>query len=88
MIVDPMPSGRTGKRIISVEASSIYDRTRQLKRLGVRIVVCAALSDEFFHLLRSAGVQIKSGIAGAVEDVVAALGSGSLDQSRFRMPGA
>lgn len=63
-------------------------RTQELLNLGVSVIVCGALSDSFFRLLKEEGIRMICGIAGDVEVVVSAFLEGTLARPCFLMPGS
>jgi len=75
-------------RTITIKGGSIFERTRELLKLGVKAVICGAVSDAFFNLLSEAGIKLVCNIAGDMDDVIDAYRNGTLGQARFRMPGS
>lgn len=71
-----------------MKSSSIYERTGEMITYGVQIIICGAVSEAFYNLLKEAGIDLVCGVAGDVDEVVAAHRNGTLSQPRFRMPGA
>lgn len=67
---------------------SIYERAFEIQKLGIRLVICGAVSEFFYNLLREAGIDLCCGISGDIDDVIQAYRKGKLDQPRFRMPGS
>jgi predicted Fe-Mo cluster-binding NifX family protein len=78
----------TARRMIPMQGASVYERVRELNKLGVGLVICGAVSEVFFNLLREAKIEPVCGIAGDVDDVIDAYRSGALEQPGFRMPGS
>jgi predicted Fe-Mo cluster-binding NifX family protein len=78
----------TRRRRLRVKGNSIPERCRELQEHGVGVVICSAVSESFSGLLKEADIRLVCGIAGDVEEVIAACHAGGLDQSRFRMPGS
>jgi predicted Fe-Mo cluster-binding NifX family protein len=76
------------KRTIPMKAGSIYERAGEIKKLGIRVVICGAVSEAFYNLLREAGIDLVCGITGDIDEVVAAQRNGTLNHPRFRMPGS
>jgi len=72
---------------IGVVAIDLLERVSFFKMLGVRTIVCGAVSDTFHRLLQDAGIDLVCGIAGSVEDIIQACGSGSFRPECFLMPG-
>lgn len=78
----------TACRTISMKSSSIFERADEIKRLGIGVIICGAVSDAFFNLLKEGDVRLVCGITGDIEDVIDAYRNGTLTQARFRMPGS
>ena len=76
------------RRTVPVKGYSIYERTDEIKKLGVGVVICGAVSDAFFNLLRENDIDLVCGITGDIEEVIEAYRNGTLTQARFRMPGS
>lgn len=75
-------------RTITIKGGSIFERTRELLKLGVKAVICGAVSGAFFNLLSEAGIKLVCNIAGDMDDVIDAYRNGTLVDARFRMPGS
>jgi len=73
---------------IPMKGESLSERARELHKLGVGGIICGAVSNAFFNLLRESDIELVCGIAGDVDDVIDAYRNGALDQARFRMPGS
>lgn len=74
--------------VIPLKGGSIFERADELKNLGIGRIICGAVSESFFNLLREAGVDLICGITGEIAEVAEAYRNGSLEEGRFRMPGA
>lgn len=86
-LVEP---GRKGKHVcktIPVNGISIFERAEEIKKLGVGVIICCAVSDTFYNLLKERYIDMVCGIAGDIEQVIRAYRKGTLSQARFRMPG-
>ena len=66
---------------------SAPQRLDVLRHAGVSTVICGGISDVFHSMIKSAGIRPITGIAGEVEEVLAAFLAGRLDQPYFYMPG-
>lgn len=75
-------------RTIPIKTTSIFERAGEIKKLGIRVIICGAVSEAFYNLLREAGIDLVCGITGDVDEVLAAHRNGTLGQARFRMPGS
>jgi predicted Fe-Mo cluster-binding NifX family protein len=86
-VIDPEGQKESARRMIRMKSASILERVRELNNLGVGLVICGAVSEFFFNLLREADIELVCDIAGNVDDVIDAYHNGCLKQPRFRMPG-
>jgi predicted Fe-Mo cluster-binding NifX family protein len=87
-LLEPGRNHEIIRGIIPVKGNSIYERTDEIKKLGVGVVICGAVSDAFFNLLKENGIDLVCGITGDIEEVIEAYSKGALVQARFRMPGS
>ena len=87
-ILEPGRNQEIVRRTVPVKGNSIYERAGEIKKLGVGIIICGAVSDAFFNLLKESEVHLVCGITGDVEEVIEAYCKGTLVQARFRMPGS
>jgi len=76
------------RQTIPMKGGSIFERARELHKLGLGVIICGAVSDVFFNLLHESDIELVCGIAGDVDDVIDAYCNGALGQPRFRMPGS
>jgi hypothetical protein len=72
---------------IGVVAIDLAERVSFFKMLGVKTIVCGAVSDTFHCMLKDAGIVLVCGIAGSVEEIIQACGNGSFRPECFHMPG-
>jgi len=77
----------TARDDVSLEATELLARARQISRLGVEAVICGAVSRPLEMALRSAGVQVVPDVCGPVDDVLSAFADGRLDEDTYAMPG-
>ena len=62
-------------------------RPSKLVKLGVDLLICAAISAPLEARLRVSGIEVVSGTCGTVEEIVEAFGSGDKELTKFRSPG-
>ena len=87
-VVESGGKNQIDNRTITIKGGSIFERTRELLNLGVKVIICGAVSDTFFNLLHEAGIELVCGIAGDIDDIIDAYRNGTLGDTRFRMPGS
>lgn len=78
----------TARKTIAMKGSSIFERAREIQKLGIGVIICGAVGDSFYNLLREAGIDLVCGITGDIDDVIEAYRNRTLGQPRFRMPGS
>jgi len=88
MLVDFNQNSETGRTQFGMEGTTLFERVIFFKRIGVQAIICSTLSDSFHHMLQDAKIDLVWGIAGVVDEIIQAYGSGSLQQKRFQMPGS
>ena len=76
-------------RTILTKGESLFERARELHKLGVGVIICGAVSDAFFNLLRRVRHRAWSAASLATSMMLStAYRNGALAQARFRMPGS
>jgi predicted Fe-Mo cluster-binding NifX family protein len=70
-----------------VEAHGHAEFVRRLGELGVRVILCAAVSELLFRALDRAGMKVHPHVCGDVETVLRAFCDRRLHSQQFRMPG-
>jgi predicted Fe-Mo cluster-binding NifX family protein len=70
-----------------MKRASLFERVREIQKLGIGVIICGAVSDSFYNLLREAEIDLVCGITGDIDEVIDAYRKGTLEQARFRMPG-
>jgi predicted Fe-Mo cluster-binding NifX family protein len=60
---------------------------RSLRELGIKVMICGAISRGLQVALKHAGVRVVPQICGELEAVIAAFRTGTLGQPEFTMPG-
>jgi predicted Fe-Mo cluster-binding NifX family protein len=63
------------------------ERIAFIQRAGVTDLICGGISQTVHTILENSGIHVTPGIAGQVEDVLAAFMDKRLDEPCFRMPG-
>ncbi len=58
-----------------------------LWRNKVVVLICGAISEEFFDLLNSHDIEVYPWCAGNVDEIIQAFISDTISEPRFRMPG-
>lgn len=64
------------------------NRARRLESLGVRVLICGAISALLADHLSTAGIDIIPFVTGTVDEVLAAYLAGEVESAQFLMPGS
>lgn len=81
-------ASNTANGMLPMTGGSIFERAGVIRKHGIRLIICGAVSEAYYHLLREAGIELVCGVTGDIDEVVAAYRSGTLGHARFRMPGS
>lgn len=87
-LLEPGRKRKITCQTIPVKGKSIFERADEIKKLGVLVVICGAVSDALYNLLKESNIDLVCGITGDIEDVIDAYRNRTLTQARFRMPGS
>ena len=87
-LLDPKGHGAVACWTMPVHGASLYQRVLEIQQLKIGLIICGAVSERFETLLRAAEVRLIPGIAGDLDEVIAAYCNGTLNDPRFRMPGS
>jgi predicted Fe-Mo cluster-binding NifX family protein len=71
---------------VPLENPFVSARADQVRRLGVDVLICGALSRPLCMMIESAGAQVFAWVSGDVDDVINAWISGDISE-RFAAPG-
>ena len=87
LIVDIVDRTSTGRHFEVLHYESPFSRAAKLSDLGVKVLICGAVSDQFANIIETYGIRIVPFVAGAVDEVLDAYLTGGLYNAKFRMPG-
>ncbi len=87
-LLEPGRARGIRRKTMPVRGNTLFERAEEIKKSGVCVVICGAVSDPFYNLLKERYVDIVCGITGDIGEVIQAYRSGTLSKARYRMPGA
>jgi predicted Fe-Mo cluster-binding NifX family protein len=88
MVVFELEDGRElARRDVRLGESSRLGRTTILKKNGVDILICGAISQPLAAMCEAAGVTVIPWVCGALDDVLEAFAADALPDPRLTMPG-
>jgi len=88
LLVVEIDHGReVGSRSVPMEEGGSVVRARHMAALGVKVLICGAVSRPLERLLLSEGIRLFPRRCGSVGEVLDAFLSGQLTEDAFLMPG-
>ena len=75
------------RREESIAAPSAAGRVSRLRELEVEVLICGAISRPLGDLVSAAGIRLVPFVTGAVDEILKAFVSGTLDGPAYLMPG-
>jgi predicted Fe-Mo cluster-binding NifX family protein len=75
-------------RTEGIEMATSAHKIDRLIELGVKTLICGAISEPLHRELTARGVRVLGFVAGALDEVMAILLAGSLPDAAFAMPGS
>ena len=87
LLVDIEKNREIERNEIYLDELSLTERVTIIQKSKVTTVICGGISDMLQNMLRGVDIKLRTGIAGEVDQVVAAYLSKALDEPRFHMPG-
>jgi len=87
LLVDIEDNQEIDRREIYLDELSLTERVTILQKSRVKTIICSGISDILQNMLQGVKIYLITGVAGDVEQVVAAYLSERLKEPRFQMPG-
>jgi hypothetical protein len=87
-LLEPGRARGIRRKTLPVRGDTLFERAEEIKKSGACVVICGAVSNPLYNLLKERYVEIVCGITGDVDEVIRAYRNGTLSQARYRMPGA
>ena len=87
LIVEIVNQKETSRFEIYIDEQELPYRCVRIRGLGIRTLICGAVSTSFSKMLEASGINIIAGISGHPEAVLDAYLHGDLYHSKFLMPG-
>ncbi len=72
---------------VDLSGALITERVTRLRELGIKVLLCGAISRPLEQMIMAAGIEIIPFLKGKIDDVLNAYLSGRLSEPRFRLPG-
>jgi predicted Fe-Mo cluster-binding NifX family protein len=87
LLVEAAEGGQVCREMASIPGDDALERARWLRRLGVGVLICGAISRHVETALAGAGIVVIPNTCGEVDDVLQAFLDGRLNEKAFMMPG-
>lgn len=87
LVINIEQGAEVNRETVYLDEMSLTERCAIVAKLGIDIVICGGVSEIFSNMLMGANIRLVNGIAGEMDDVIAAFLGECLDKPRFYMPG-
>lgn len=87
LIVDINQSAEVKRENVYLGDMSLAERCRIFKEMDVGTVICGGISATFAQMLTGCEIELVNGIAGDIDEVLAAFKKRRLNDPAFYMPG-
>ena len=83
-IVDDREVSRT---VIDIPQANISNRASFLAQLGIDVLICGAISQQFEQMIAASGIRILPWYCGSCNEIIVAYFNGTLENGSFLSPG-
>ena len=87
LVVEIVDRTESDRYFVPFLYESPFSRAANLSDLGIKVLICGAVSALFANTIESYGIRVIPFIAGPVDGVIDAYLTNGLSDSKFRMPG-
>ena len=87
LVIDFDQDVEISRQALPLEKFSIAERFNLVKKMGVHVIICCAISEVMARMIQGTDIQLICGIVGDVDKVLAAYFNNHLDDASFLMPG-
>lgn len=88
LLIVTVESGHmTDRTFVSFFEGTILEKAARLQQLGVKVLLCGAVSKPLERMLVASGIRVRPFLRGTVDDALEAYLKGYLDDPRFNLPG-
>lgn len=87
LIIEMNDGIEAARRIEALPGTDLPEQVKKLTELGIRILICGAISKPLAQLLSSAEIDVIPFTAGDADQVLAAWMTGHLPDAKLMMPG-
>jgi len=76
-----------GRNEIVFAEQSSPERAAKLRQLGVKVLICGAISRQLAYMLSSSGIDVLPFVTGSTEQILTAYKTGNLSLPQYALPG-
>ncbi|MBL7226117.1 MAG: dinitrogenase iron-molybdenum cofactor biosynthesis domain-containing protein [Desulfobacteraceae bacterium] len=87
LVVEIVDCTESDRYFVPFHYESPFSRAANLSDLGIKVLICGAVSNLFANTIESYGIRIIPFVAGPVDEVIDTYLTNGLSDSKFRMPG-
>lgn len=87
LVVEVNDQREESRFVYHIDENDLSYKCHRIKRLGLDILICGAVSHAFLQMLLASGLDVIQEISGPAEEVLRAYLQGNIFQPRYLMPG-
>ncbi|MBD3349744.1 MAG: dinitrogenase iron-molybdenum cofactor biosynthesis protein [Candidatus Eisenbacteria bacterium] len=87
VVLESGTEGRGSGRVVNLSGLSPWRRVAAIRKAGVEVLICGAVTRPLMESLSAGGVQVVPWVSGRMDEVLEAFAAGRLQDGRFSMPG-
>ena len=88
LVVDVEDQGEVGRSEFQLGQQAIQQRTSQLTKLNVDVLICGGISQSLASMLMASNIEVIPFVTGQVDEVLNAYFSNQLAEPQFLQPGS
>ena len=87
LVVDVEDQGEVGRSEFQLKQQAIQQRTSQLTKLNVDVLICGGISQSLASMLTASNIEVIPFVTGPVDEVLNAYFNNQLGEPQFLQPG-
>ncbi|RKX25095.1 MAG: dinitrogenase iron-molybdenum cofactor biosynthesis protein [Candidatus Zixiibacteriota bacterium] len=87
LVVEIDDGHEISRRTVDIPQAGIFHRVNFISGLGIDILICGAISQQFEKMLVASGIRVNPWFRGNVNEIITAYNNGILQNDNFIMPG-
>ena len=87
LVVEIVGGQEISRTIVDIPQADIHHRATFLSGLGIDVLICGAISQQFEQIIAASGIKMHPWYCGRGNEIIAAYSNGTLQNGSFLSPG-